>query len=43
MAICNFLLQGGLTFKTYLDKGGGGKGGQNLKVLVGTLFMDGPY
>ena len=38
MAISDNLLEGKLTFKTYLD---GGQGGQNLKILGRTSFMDG--
>ena len=40
MAISDVLLEGRLTFKTYLDKGGGGV--KILRFSLGKLFMDGP-
>ena len=42
MALSDVLLEGGLTFKTCLDKGGGGEEGYNQKILRGISFMDGP-
>lgn len=41
VAISGVLLEGRITFKTYVDKGEGG-GCYNLKILGGTSFMDGP-
>ena len=39
VAISHVLLEGGLTFKTYLEEGGRA-GGWDLKILRGTSFMD---
>ena len=42
MSISDVLLEGVLTFKTYIDKAGWGVGGEgNLKVLRRMSFMDG--
>ena len=41
MALSDVLLEGGLAFKTCLDKGGGGEEGYNQKILRGISFMDG--
>ena len=40
MTISDVLLEGGFAFKTYLENGR--EGGSNLKILVGTSFMNGP-
>ena len=40
MAISDVLLEGGLTFKTYLDKGRGGR--LKSEYFRGSSFMDGP-
>ena len=39
MAISDVLLEGELTFKTYLEKGGTGLKSEDFR---GTSFMDGP-
>ena len=43
MAVSDVLLEEGLTFKAYLSKGEeGARGGEKLKILRKTSFMDGP-
>ena len=43
VAVSDVLLEEGLTFKANLSKGKeGARGGENLKILRKTSFMDGP-